>query len=47
VWDFLKITSVFALGEEEARAVAPFAIELAEAEGLTAHAQAIRLRAEL
>jgi histidinol dehydrogenase len=46
VWDFLKITSVFALGAERARAIAPFAIELAEAEGLTAHAQAVRLRAE-
>lgn len=46
VWDFVKITSIFALGAEEARAIAPFAIELAEAEGLTAHAQAVRLRAE-
>jgi len=46
VWDFCKITSVFALGAEEARALAPFAIELAEAEGLTAHAQAVRLRVE-
>jgi histidinol dehydrogenase len=46
VWDFVKITSVFALGAEKARAIAPFAIELAEAEGLTAHARAVRLRAE-
>jgi histidinol dehydrogenase len=47
VWDFIKITSVFALGAQEARSIAPSAIELAEAEGLTAHAQAVRLRAEL
>jgi histidinol dehydrogenase len=44
LWDFFKITSVFALDAEEARAIAPFAIKLAEAEGLTAHARAVRLR---
>ncbi len=42
--DFLKVISVFALGEEEAREIAPAAIALAESEGLTAHAAAVRIR---
>lgn len=46
VWDFVKITSVFAVSPAVARAVSPAAIALAEKEGLTAHAQAVRLRLE-
>lgn len=42
--DFLKITNLVALGEAEFRALAPDAIALAEAEGLNAHAAAIRTR---
>ena len=44
VWDFIKITSVFALSPEQIRAVGPAAIEIAEAEGFTAHAEAVRHR---
>jgi histidinol dehydrogenase len=44
VWDFVKITSVFAVGAQTARQIGPAAVTLAECEGLTAHAQAIRLR---
>ena len=44
VWDFLKITSLFALSPEQVRAIGPAAVDLAEAEGLTAHAAAIRHR---
>lgn len=44
VWDFVKLTSVFALAESTARRIAPAAITIAEAEGLTAHAEAIRKR---
>ena len=43
--DFLKITSLFALNQTGVAALAAPAIALAEAEGFTAHAQAIRLRA--
>lgn len=46
VRDFLKITSLFAVREEEMRRLAPAAIEIAQAEGLTAHAAAIKLRVE-
>ena len=44
VWDFLKITSIFNVGAPAAREISPAAIVLAEEEGLTAHAEAIRLR---
>ncbi|HWP28333.1 MAG TPA: histidinol dehydrogenase, partial [Chloroflexota bacterium] len=44
--DFVKVTSVFAFGPEDLAALGPPAIALAEAEGLEAHAQAIRLRLE-
>ncbi len=44
VWDFLKITSVFSVSAPTARQISPAAIVLAEEEGLTAHAEAIRLR---
>ena len=44
VWDFVKVTSVFGVSPAGARAISPAAITLAEEEGLTAHAQAIRLR---
>ncbi|MGM0399771.1 MAG: histidinol dehydrogenase [Chloroflexota bacterium] len=46
VSDFLKITSIFAPGPDTRRRVAEAAIRLAEEEGLTAHAQAIRVRQE-
>ena len=44
VWDFVKITSVFGLGPQATREISPAAIIIAEKEGLTAHAQAIRMR---
>ncbi|MBC7255530.1 MAG: histidinol dehydrogenase, partial [Chloroflexi bacterium] len=44
VWDFLKITSIFSVSAPTAREISPAAIVLAEEEGLTAHAEAIRLR---
>jgi histidinol dehydrogenase len=44
VWDFVKITSVFGIGSQTARTISPAAIVFAEKEGLTAHAQAVRLR---
>ena len=44
VWDFVKITSVFGVGPRVARQVSAAAIRIAEEEGLTAHAQAVRLR---
>ncbi len=44
--DFVKVTSVFAFSPADLRALGPPAIALAEAEGLAAHAQAIRLRLE-
>jgi len=44
VWDFLKIISVFGLNEQGVEGLAPAAITLAEAEGFTAHAEAIRMR---
>ncbi|MFP3896102.1 MAG: histidinol dehydrogenase [Anaerolineales bacterium] len=46
VSDFLKITSIFAPGPDTRRRVGDAAIRLAEEEGLTAHAQAIRVRQE-
>jgi len=44
VWDFVKIISVFGLNEQGVQDLAPAAITLAEAEGFTAHAEAIRMR---
>ncbi len=44
VWDFLKITSIFAPAASTAARIAPAAIVLARAEGLTAHAAAIEIR---
>jgi histidinol dehydrogenase len=44
VRDFTKIISVFGLDEPEARAIGPAAQTLAEAEGLDAHAAAVRKR---
>lgn len=44
VWDFVRITSVFAPSASESRRLASAAITLAQAEGLTAHAEAIRRR---
>jgi histidinol dehydrogenase len=44
VWDFVKIISVFGLNEQGVAELAPAAITLAEAEGFTAHAEAIRMR---
>jgi histidinol dehydrogenase len=42
--DFLKITSIFGMGEGDVRRLGPPAIELARAEGLHAHAEAIAVR---
>jgi histidinol dehydrogenase len=42
--DFVRVTSVQRVSERGLRAIAPSAIALAEAEGLTAHAASIRLR---
>jgi len=44
VSDFVKITSVFAASPSESRRLAEAGITLAEAEGFTAHAEAIRRR---
>ena len=44
VWDFVKITSVFAPGAAESRCLSPSGITLAEAEGLTGHAAAMEKR---
>jgi len=44
VEDFLKITNVVALDNAESTKISQAAITIAEAEGLTGHAQAIRLR---
>jgi histidinol dehydrogenase len=44
VWDFAKITSVFSLSAGAAREISDAAIVIAEEEGFTAHAQAIRVR---
>ncbi len=44
VLDFLKVTSLVALGREEAAAMAPVAAAIADAEGLPAHAAAARQR---
>jgi histidinol dehydrogenase len=42
--DFVKVTSVFAFSPADLASLGPPAIAIAEAEGLEAHAQAIRLR---
>ncbi len=42
--DFMKISSVFALGADDVQRLGPPAIDLARAEGLHAHAAAIALR---
>ncbi len=42
--DFVKITSIFSIGQREVGALGGPAATLAEAEGLTAHANAIRKR---
>lgn len=44
VGDFLKVTSIFAVGDAEARRLAPTAQAIARAEGLTAHAAAVAIR---
>ncbi len=44
VRDFTKIISIFGLGAREAAEIAPAAQILAEAEGLDAHANAVRQR---
>ncbi|MBN1936308.1 MAG: histidinol dehydrogenase [Anaerolineae bacterium] len=44
VWDFLKITSIFAPAASTAARIAPAAFTIARAEGLTAHAAAIEIR---
>ncbi|MBN1401811.1 MAG: histidinol dehydrogenase [Anaerolineae bacterium] len=44
VWDFCKITSVFGVSPGVARKLSSYAITLAKEEGLTAHAEAVRLR---
>ena len=44
VWDFVKITSIFGVGAETARQTSAAAAALADLEGLTAHANALRLR---
>ena len=46
VRDFLKVISVFGASLHVHNELAPAAIELAEAEGLTAHAAALRQRLE-
>ena len=44
VLDYVKRTSVLKLGPEQLRHLAPAAITLAEAEGLTAHARSVGIR---
>ena len=44
VLDFVKVTNVIALDEETSREIGPIAIKLAEAEGLDAHAAAVKAR---
>ena len=46
VLDFLKITSVIALSEEDVTRLGPYAARLARAEGLTGHARSIERRLE-
>ncbi|MCL4394607.1 MAG: histidinol dehydrogenase [Chloroflexi bacterium] len=44
ILDFIKVVSVIALGDAEVQKLGPAAAAIAEAEGLTAHAAAIRAR---
>jgi histidinol dehydrogenase len=44
VWDFLRITSIFAPSASESRSLSDSGVTLAEAEGLTAHSGALRRR---
>jgi histidinol dehydrogenase len=44
VGDFLKITSIVSLSDEDVEALGPAAVKIAAAEGLTAHARAMALR---
>jgi len=44
LWDFIKITSVFGVSREQASRMSREAIDLAEQEGLSAHAAAVRIR---
>jgi histidinol dehydrogenase len=44
VGDFLKVTSIFAMGDRTARRLAPAAQTIAQAEGLTAHVAAVVAR---
>lgn len=46
LWDYLKVTSLFALSKEQVREIGPAAIEIARAEGLIGHARAVELRLE-
>jgi len=46
VWDFVRITSVFAPSANESRRLASAGIILAQAEGLTAHAEALKRRTD-
>ena len=44
IQDFTKIINVFSLSAQESHQIAPAAQQLAEAEGLTAHANAVKIR---
>jgi len=44
VWDFVKIVSLVALDESSAQAIGPTAAEIAQTEGLDAHAAAAQFR---
>jgi len=46
VWDYLKLTSIFAPAASTIQRIGQAAVEIAQAEGLTAHAEAIRKRQE-
>lgn len=46
VWDFVKIISLVDVNEAGLRAIGPAAEVIAQAEGLTAHAAAVRVRLE-
>ena len=47
VGDFVKVTSIFAVGGAEARRLGPTAQTIARAEGLTAHAAAVTIREQI
>ncbi|MBI4320739.1 MAG: histidinol dehydrogenase [Chloroflexi bacterium] len=44
IWDFLKVTSLVALNEATVSKLGPAAITIATAEGLTGHAEAMKVR---